>query len=1302
MYIRHSRAPERVSAARCALACTLASLFLAACCQCKPLSIPVGGAFQLQDATAGAIMASLFELGLAEVNNQTALLPTLRLDARIADQGGDNNQATASAMQLAAQGCLFVVGLRTSKAAEPMSYVLNSFAIVHTSISASAPAFSNKKDYPFYSRMVPSDALQGQALARLAFSYGWRRCAIASTLDVYGAGVLSAFVAEARVLGLAVLAAPTFLSGSSGPALSATVAALKASDARVIVLAALHTDVAPLLEAAAAGGLVGDDFAWLLSDSITADSSLRGKSAAALDALRGAVGMRAFGGGPRTPEYAQLIAKWASLDPAKYTGAGVPFLTYYAPFAYDAVWAYARALDAMARDGVDFSRYNFTGAQGTRNSLGPALFRYLARVSFAGATGPVAFTPEGDRVGVYEVVNLRGSPSGAAWSVVGLYDGSAFEPPSPPALWRSGSASPPPDSASRCDAGFAPDPIHGCLPCAPGSYAPPASDACLPCPAGFYSVEPAAGVCSPCPAGWFQDRPGQSLCMECDVESYSQYPNATNCNRCPRDSATNRLRATTASECRCREGHFAPRPFTGAPGEACADCPPGAACSGPDPPVALENYFLIPWSVEAGGRPVFERCRTDGACVGGKDSACGAGYSGLVCGQCAQGFGQSKPFGCQQCVPRGGLLTILGLGIAGILAVLVFFTLSAVHSGLQLRSRHSVMLKILLSYVQVTAFGQAFELGWPDVLMRFLNVASTAASPVSMIVSLDCLAPADGGFGFYRQFVIYLCIPFIALAYAAAAYLVAALWRLRSVRRSGAAGARGGKEAPEGADAVPMRGAAGAPSSVGPGASQGEIALVDLGSPSDAASTAGTATPRPSALALSAPRAGRPGGLAPLNAKPDGGLASLVPAPWEVLAEERPAARAEATLSSLASELEPAAAPDADAGAAPEAGASLGLGTLAAPEARAYRPTPADYGIAALIVCMYTVHPAVSQMVLHAFNCVEIGGRRFLRLDVAVECGSPAYQQYTISLGVPAIVVYLWVVPLVPFLLLFLQRRRLDRGHLRVRYAFLCRGFKRRYVWFEAFNLVKKQLVIFIAVFLSQKIMVQGLLALGLLVAATAPLAEARPCEHRLLNLLDVVTFTVLGGLFFGTRSLEEGEASLLSALLIVANCGFLVLWLWHFTREVLQYARRQRHVGRAIAAVRAAAAQASASIRSLRSMRSPPPSSALPSGSRLFGGSGVWPAPPAPPDDPASEAAAAGAAAAIERAAPLLEPVLDAGPLSSSGAEAQASGRGAAEEAGTPRGDVVPWSSMAAPASAVVSSARRRPSAHEIDAQEL
>ena len=64
------------------------------------------------------------------------------------------------------------------------------------SFASTAPSLSDSTAYPHFFRVVPSDALQGEALADLVTSQGYTSTAIIAQNDAYGAGLADAFDAN--------------------------------------------------------------------------------------------------------------------------------------------------------------------------------------------------------------------------------------------------------------------------------------------------------------------------------------------------------------------------------------------------------------------------------------------------------------------------------------------------------------------------------------------------------------------------------------------------------------------------------------------------------------------------------------------------------------------------------------------------------------------------------------------------------------------------------------------------------------------------------------------------------------------------------------------------------------------------------------------------------------------------------------------------------------------------------------------------------------------------------------------------
>ena len=111
-----------------------------------------------------------------------------------ADSGGaDGPVATAGAQSLADAGVVAVVGAAGSGASTAANAVLSQAGVPMISFASTAPSLSDATAHPHFYRVVPSDALQGQALADVVESQGYTSTAIIAQNDAYGAGLADAF-----------------------------------------------------------------------------------------------------------------------------------------------------------------------------------------------------------------------------------------------------------------------------------------------------------------------------------------------------------------------------------------------------------------------------------------------------------------------------------------------------------------------------------------------------------------------------------------------------------------------------------------------------------------------------------------------------------------------------------------------------------------------------------------------------------------------------------------------------------------------------------------------------------------------------------------------------------------------------------------------------------------------------------------------------------------------------------------------------------------------------------------------------
>ena len=106
-----------------------------------------------------------------------------------ADSGCDGTMAGAAAQSLVDAGVVAVVGAACSGASMGANVVLSAAGIPMISYASTSPALSDSTAYPHFYRIVPSDALQGQAAADMIAASGVSNTAILHMTNSYGAGL---------------------------------------------------------------------------------------------------------------------------------------------------------------------------------------------------------------------------------------------------------------------------------------------------------------------------------------------------------------------------------------------------------------------------------------------------------------------------------------------------------------------------------------------------------------------------------------------------------------------------------------------------------------------------------------------------------------------------------------------------------------------------------------------------------------------------------------------------------------------------------------------------------------------------------------------------------------------------------------------------------------------------------------------------------------------------------------------------------------------------------------------------------
>jgi branched-chain amino acid transport system substrate-binding protein len=370
-------------------------------------SFTLGGLFPLTGSLSGGGVEreAAFRLAIREINADDTLLPDTTIEYLVRDTGTDATQGSTAATELIDSGVIGLVGAASSTVSKAIAKIAETSKIPQISYSSTNPDLSDKTEYPYFLRVVPSDAEQGVALATILDELGVTSVSTLATSDDYGLGGITVFETAAAAAGITVDVTQRFEPAATD--VSTQLATIAAGTARVVVLNAVVGDAKTVFaQAATAGVSSANGFQWVGTDGPTQDQVFEG-AASVETAMTGMIGTAPNRGAGTGDGYNHFLDLWECADNGTYAGAGDRAPNTYATFAYDAVYAFAHAVEALGSDATD----------------GAKLLAQLKLTSFVGATGQVKFNDKGDRTGVYDVLNLQSGH----FTTVGSFDATGLK-----------------------------------------------------------------------------------------------------------------------------------------------------------------------------------------------------------------------------------------------------------------------------------------------------------------------------------------------------------------------------------------------------------------------------------------------------------------------------------------------------------------------------------------------------------------------------------------------------------------------------------------------------------------------------------------------------------------------------------------------------------------------------------------------------------------------------------------------------------------------------------------------------------
>ncbi|KAF8941929.1 Ribonucleoside-diphosphate reductase large subunit [Haplosporangium gracile] len=331
--------------------------------------------------------------------------------------------STVSLIQSLA-GVSGVIGDVSSALTVQSALLTSRLSIPQCSYSAGSTQLSNKDQYGYFFRTIPTELMFGRVMMDFVASRGWKTIAVFYAGDSLGSQMMDTIANQALMRNITIgyrKAVMEVGAGSTldvGPALDA----LKVSGQRIVIVASAGAPQTKLIQEAVKRGLVSKEYVWIVVNEVT--EPLLGDNSTFLPTeLNGFFMFDNLLKLHGYPPYEEWLDKWAALDPVEQAYSCMMVMANGFAKAIRGNWTALHLLEA--------------------GRLGNLLKPLEMNTNYIGPGGPMVFDENGDVVyGNFILNNFQGGKV----VPIGTYYSGVFNLSSEP-MYFDGTYNTPADSA---------------------------------------------------------------------------------------------------------------------------------------------------------------------------------------------------------------------------------------------------------------------------------------------------------------------------------------------------------------------------------------------------------------------------------------------------------------------------------------------------------------------------------------------------------------------------------------------------------------------------------------------------------------------------------------------------------------------------------------------------------------------------------------------------------------------------------------------------------------------------------------
>ncbi|XP_039132172.1 LOW QUALITY PROTEIN: glutamate receptor 3.7-like [Dioscorea cayenensis subsp. rotundata] len=374
----------------------------------RPAVVNIGAVLSY-DSVIGKVSKVAIEAAVADVNSNSSFLGGTKLNLIMRNANCSALVGSVGAFQLLEKNAVAIIGPESSSIAHVVSLISNGLQIPLISFAATDPSLCSLQ-FNFSLRITQSDSYQMAAMADLIYYNGWKRVIAIFIDDEYGRNGLYSLEDELAKTMSKITYKIALPPGATSDFISEMLEKSKLIGTRVYVVHVNPDFGLRIFSSAEHLQMITDEYVWLATHWLSTALDSSESNLSSLSYLQGVVGFRQYI--PQTDQKDAFLSRWRELKEKILLGQQ---LNNYAFYAYDTVWAIARALREFLDDSMDivYSSKNINTSMKTQFKKlktfegGQVLLDKLILLNFTGVSGPIQFDSSHSLVsGVYEIINI--------------------------------------------------------------------------------------------------------------------------------------------------------------------------------------------------------------------------------------------------------------------------------------------------------------------------------------------------------------------------------------------------------------------------------------------------------------------------------------------------------------------------------------------------------------------------------------------------------------------------------------------------------------------------------------------------------------------------------------------------------------------------------------------------------------------------------------------------------------------------------------------------------------------------------